>query len=253
MQQPESRSRRPAGETRALMLEVAVDRVKAEGLLLDYANIELEDLIRTAGVPRSTVFRIWPDRVAFVADLVRALFEADPAFDTGFDGETLRHLEQAVAGDPDVLSTREGRRIALREALRFAVSHNMAAVEGTVAWRAYRTMSAALVSGDSVPGGAEIRALLSEIEDRYLTRMAEVYSQLNAAFRLRMRDGLTERDLAVAIMAMVDGMSDHRRIDPVQIDAPRVVAFGPEGPRDWHLAGVAVYGLYTAYTEELEG
>jgi len=40
------------------MLAVAVDRVRDEGLLLDYANIELEDLIRTAGVPRSTVFRI---------------------------------------------------------------------------------------------------------------------------------------------------------------------------------------------------
>ena len=234
------------------MLAVAVDRVKAEGLLLDYANIELEDLIRTAGVPRSTVFRIWPDRVAFVADLVRALFEADPAFDTGFDGETLQHLQEAVAGDPDVLSTREGRQTALREALRITVSHNMAAVEGTVAWRAYRTMSAALVSGDSVPGGAEIRALLSEIEDRYLAHMAETYIELNAAFGRRMRDGVSERDLAVAIMAMIDGMSDHRRIDPAGIDAPRVVALGPEGEREWHLAGIAVYGIYTAYTEELE-
>ncbi|MFE5407243.1 hypothetical protein [Microbacterium sp. NPDC056569] len=252
MQQPESRSRRPAGQTRAIMLAVAVERVRQEGLLLDYANLELEDLIRTAGVPRSTVFRIWPDRVAFIADLVRALFEADPGFDTGFDGETLRQLQQAVAGDPDVMTTPEGRQIALREALRVTVAHNMGAVEGTVAWRAYRTMSAALVSGGSVPGGAEIRALLSEIENRYLTHMAEMYKQLNTAFGLRMRDGLTERDLAVAIMAMIDGMSDHRRIDPAIIDEPRVVALGPEGPRDWHLAGVAVYGIYTAYTEPVE-
>jgi len=234
------------------MLAVAVDRVKAEGLHLDYANIELEDLIRTAGVPRSTVFRIWPDRVAFVADLVRALFEADPGFDTGFDGETLRHLEQAVAGDAEAMSTPEGRQRALREALRVTVAHNMGAVEGTVAWRAYRTMSAALSSGDAVPGGEEIRALLSEIEDRYLNRMAEIYAGLNEAFGLRMRDGVTERDLAVAVMAMIDGMSDHRRINPSFVDAPRVIALGPEGPRDWHLAGIAVYGIYSAYTEPAE-
>jgi len=181
------------------MLAVAVDRVKEEGLLLDYTNIELEDLIRTAGVPRSTVFRIWPDRVAFVADLVRALFEADPGFDKGFDGETLRRLEEAVAGDPQVMSTPEGRQVALREALRITVSHNMTAVEHTVAFRAYRAMSAALSS-----------------------------------------------------MAMVDGMSDHRRINPAMVDAPRVTALGPEGPRDWHLAGIAVYGIYTAYTEAVE-
>ena len=230
------------------MLEVAVERVKAEGLRLDYANIELEDLIRAAGVPRSTVFRIWPDRVAFVADLVRALFEADPGFDTGFDDETLRFVEGAVAASAHAARSPEAQQIAAREVLRKAVAHNMAAVEDTVAWRVYRTMSAAVSSGEAVPGGEEIRALLSEIVGRYLDRTAEIYRRLNGAFGLRMRDGVTERDLAVAIMAMIDGMSDHRNINPPMVDTPRVVALGPEGTREWHLAAVAVYGIYTAFT-----
>jgi AcrR family transcriptional regulator len=242
------RERRPAGQTRARLLEVAVARVRREGLLLDYANIELEDLIREAGVPRSTVFRIWPDRVAFVADLVRALFEADPGFDTGFDADTRQVLESA-SGAVGAAGGREERDAALREALRVTVAHNMAAVEDTVAWRAYKTMSAALSSGDAVPGGSEIRGLLSEIEDRYLDRMAQIYVGLNAAFGLRMRAGVTERDLALAVVAMIDGMSDHRRINPAVVDAPRLVALGPEGVRDWHLAGVAIAGIYTAFTE----
>ena len=231
------------------MLDVAVERVRAEGLQLDYANIELEDLIRAAGVPRSTVFRIWPDRAAFVADLVRALFEADPGFDAGFDDETLQFIERAVADSADAASSPEERQAALREALRVAVAHNMAAVEDTVAWRVYRTMSAALSSGDVMPGGEGIRVLLSEIVGRYLDRMAEIYRVLNAAFGLRMRAGVSERDLAVAIMAMIDGMGDHRRINPPMIDGPRTVALGAEGARDWHLAGISVYGIYTAFTE----
>ncbi|MFC0196635.1 hypothetical protein ACFFIR_07150 [Microbacterium arthrosphaerae] len=232
------------------MLEVAVERVRAEGLQLDYANIELEDLIRAAGVPRSTVFRIWPDRVAFVADLVRALFEADPGFDTGFDDSTRDVLQQAMAREaPATDATPDGPPAALREALRVTVAHNMAAVEHSVAWRTYRTMSAALASGDAVPGGEDIRALLSEIVDRYLGRMAEIYRGLNEAFGLRMREGVDERDLAVAVMAMIDGMGDHRRIQPTLVDGPRAVALGDEGPRDWHLAGIAVYGIYTAFTE----
>lgn len=231
------------------MLQAAVERVHAEGLLLDYANIELEDLIRAAGVPRSTVFRIWPDRVAFVADLVRALFEADPGYDTGFDDETRALLQEAIAGDAEATRTDEGRQAALREAIRLSVAHNMVAVEKTVAWRAYRTISAALASGDAVPGGGEIREMLSEIEGRYLDRMAEVYRALNDAFGLRMRPGLTERDLAVAVMAIIEGMSDHVRINPSLAGTPRSVSLESEAPREWHVAGIAVYGTYSAFTE----
>lgn len=231
------------------MLQVAVERVRAEGLLLDYANISLEDLIRAAGVPRSTVFRIWPDRVAFVADLVRALFEADPGFDTGFDDETLRVLQGAVAEGSGSTAAPAGREAALRAVVRLAVAHNIVAVESSVAYRAYKTMSAALASGDAVPGGEEIRALLSEIEDRYLDRMAAMYRALNDALGIRMRTGVDERDLAVSIMATIDGMTDHRRINPSMIDAPRVVDLGGEGPGEWHVAALAVYGVYTAFTE----
>ncbi|MHC2999143.1 hypothetical protein OB08_07960 [Microbacterium sp. HJ5] len=231
------------------MLAAAVERVRSDGLLLDYANLELEDLIRTAGVPRSTVFRIWPDRMAFIADLVRALFEADPGFDAGFDGETLRVLGEVLTPREGGPGTAEERQLALRSAVRVTVAHNIVAVESSVAWRAYRTMSAALASGDAVPGGDEIRALLGEIEGRYLERMAALYEQLNAAVGLRMRAGVTERDLALAIMSVIDGMSDHRRIDPPFVDRARTVDLGPEGPTDWHLAGLAVYGVYAAFTE----
>jgi AcrR family transcriptional regulator len=232
------------------MLETAVKRVEAEGLRLDYSNIALEDLIRVAGVPRSTVFRIWPHRGAFVADLVRALFEADPGFETGFDGETLQLLQAAIAqGEATDPATRGDRGAALRTVVRLTVAHNVVAVENSVAYRAYKTMSVALASGDAVPGGQEIRALLSEIENRYCDRMAELYRTLNGAIGARMRPGLDERDLAVAIMATIDGMTDHRRITPEMIDAPRTVTMGPEGPEEWHVAALAVYGIYSTFIE----
>lgn len=231
------------------MLATAIDRVTTEGLHLDYANLELEDLIRAAGVPRSTVFRIWPDRGAFIGDLVRALFAADPGFEAGFDGETLALLEEAMGGYVSEADAPTGREAALRAVIHRTAAHNIVAVEESLTWRTYRTLAAALTSGDAVPGGEGIRALLGELEERYIERMAAVYRQLNAALGLRMRQGLSEEDLAVAVMAVIDGMSDHRRIDPAGVDRPRIVAFGPEGSGEWHLAGLAVYGVYTAFTE----
>ena len=95
------------------------------------------------------------------------------------------------------------------------------------------------------PGFAALR-----LEDRYVDRMSALYAQLNAAVGIRMRDGVTEGDLALAIMSVIDGMADHRRINPPFVDRARRVDMGPEGPMDWHLAGLAVYGVYAAFTEE---
>ncbi|MDF2992044.1 MAG: hypothetical protein K0S37_2558, partial [Microbacterium sp.] len=55
--------------------------------------------------------------------------------------------------------------------------------------------------------------------------------------------------LAVAIVAVIDGMGDHQRINPARIGRPFDIALGPEGTREWHLAAIAVYGVYTAFTE----
>lgn len=245
----ETRTRRPAGETRALMLATAIDRVSAEGLHLDYANLELEDLIRASGVPRSTVFRIWPDRDAFIGDLVRALFEADPGFEAGFDDETLHLLEQTISQSAADPAAPGSPAVALSAVIRHTAAHNIVAVEESITWRTYRTLSAALISGDSVPGGESIRTLLGEIEARYIQRMARVYARLNGALGLRMRDGVTEEDLALAVMGVIDGLSDHRRIDTEEVDRPRVVRVTGGAAEPWHLAGLAVYGVYSVFTE----
>ncbi|PPH71197.1 hypothetical protein C5C90_15000, partial [Rathayibacter sp. AY1D4] len=57
-------------QVRTRLLDAALAVVRAEGLRVGVAHLPLEDVIRSAGVPRSTVYRIWPTRQAFYDELI---------------------------------------------------------------------------------------------------------------------------------------------------------------------------------------
>jgi AcrR family transcriptional regulator len=59
------RARRlPEEQTEHLMLQTAVAMVRRSGLTVSLDHISLEDVIRAANVPRSSVYRRWPTRIS---------------------------------------------------------------------------------------------------------------------------------------------------------------------------------------------
>lgn len=234
------------------MLAAAVERVRVEGLALDFANVNLEDLIRSSAVPRSTVFRIWPNRGAFIGDLIRAIFEDDAGFEAGFDEATQDVVVGVVQGRQAEMSTIEGRRRVLREASRQALLHNVAAVERSAAWRTYKTALAAVVSSKESFGGDDIRDVLRQIELRFLDRMHDVYALFNELFHRQMRLGVSERDLAILIASIVEGIADRRQLIPEHINRLRLTPVEGEEPHEWHLAALSVYGVYVTMTEDID-
>ena len=64
------RSSIPAAEVRRRVLDVAMERVEGIGLTIVFEHIVMDDLIREAGVPRSSTYRLCDSKEAFVTELL---------------------------------------------------------------------------------------------------------------------------------------------------------------------------------------
>ncbi|GAA1470011.1 TetR/AcrR family transcriptional regulator [Microbacterium thalassium] len=240
--------RQPADETRRKMLDAAVRQVKEQGLELDFANLNLEEFIRVAGVPRSTVFRIWPDRRAFVADLISALFESNPEMGQGFDEETFRIVEQVIADNADDLRTPEGRVKLIAEAARIGGARNLAAVSHSRPWAIQRSILSAAMSGADAVADDAVREALLALEERFRSRMEQMYATWAELFQRRMVPGITPRDIAICSAALVEGIVERRVFsDPLP---PRTLAVGGGEPQEWEIGAFALFAIFITFTEE---
>lgn len=110
------RRRLSDAETAARMLRAGAESVERTGLTVSLEHLSLEDLIHTAGVARSAVYRRWPYKDLFFGDLLREL-AATLSLPAELDAaspqwRTYLALRATVAGLPD-----DGLRMELRKLL----------------------------------------------------------------------------------------------------------------------------------------
>ncbi|WP_448630675.1 hypothetical protein [Cellulomonas soli] len=67
---PSRRPRRTDADTRARMLTAALDQLAEQGVSVGLDGLLLEDVIRRADVSRTSAYRRWPTRDAFLADVL---------------------------------------------------------------------------------------------------------------------------------------------------------------------------------------
>lgn len=94
------------------------------------------------------------------------------------------------------------------------------------------------------------------VQSRYRSKRDasdELVQQSLAYTGRKLRNGLTERDLAVAMTALVDGLVLRSLVDPEIVDAP--IKWPPEAktPIDWSLVAVGGDCLLSYFTEPVEG
>lgn len=173
------------------MLDTATALVHEHGLTVSLQHISLDSIAVDAGVARSAVYRVWPNREDFFDELLLRLGESPQSSPSVFDGETLTvaltALDSALQSDPLVLTSAEGRRKVMVEICRQGATKNYENVLTHESWRSYVALSASAASYRE-PMRSDLRRVIAKTEAQYISTMAVFYERIGQVLGRRIRE-----------------------------------------------------------------
>jgi AcrR family transcriptional regulator len=251
------------------MLAAARELVFASGVTISLEDLSFEEVIQHAGVPRSSVYRIWPYKGDFVDDLLCHMAGPNWFGTAAFDQETLDLAATVVADHQDMLATPEGRRAVLLEAVRQAALQNFRAIVDSQEWHIYVALVATARSTHDDEARERIEKALGASEEAFITKMAEFYEAMGQVLGRRLRkpeysyhhvasagaalvEGLALRQvLAQTLKSAPDNRKPHDRGFSLNelLNSP-LPGPGIDGkPADWSLPALAFMAIVDSFTE----
>ncbi len=253
-----ARKRLPQPELRRRILDAGQDLLASGGLTVGLQHLNMEQLIRRVGLPRSSVFAAFGGKEELVTELmVHALRNPGGGTSVGFSNATVEtamsvlaaHADRMrdAAGDPDPA----GQEAVLAELVRRVLQVNIEDTTTSTQWQTYMALS---VSVRSLPPGRRerVREALQEADARFIDEMAGVYRHVLSAVGRRPREGYTIQRIATICASLIEGLVARRLIGSA--DAAAVVTRpGLDGePVEWPIGAVAFFALLQDMTERVD-
>ena len=244
--------RLPEQETEHRMLQTAVAMVRRTGLTVSLDHISLDDVIRAANVPRSSVYRRWPYKDLFIADLVKEL--ARTAMPTAAQNEAVVGLvRRLVDRHADLLASPEGRRSLAAEVIRQAALADFETLHRSPEWRTYLALQATVMSLAEGELREQIKAILVESQRDHIARVAAAWEAMTRLLGYRLRPALTAtfETLASLLTAGVRGLTLMAIAMP-DLAAQRVHGrpLGAGAEAEWSLPALEIASIAAAFLEE---
>lgn len=257
------RSRLSAGEVRERMLQAAQEMVMETGVSISLEEMSLEDVMRRAQVPRSSVYRLWPYKGGFVDELLCRLAQPDWA-GTAQPVKQQRALDVAwgvVNANRARLATEEGRRSVLHETVRLAVDASFHDMIADPAWPVYVALASTIGSVRDPRARADIARALEDFERQRVDSLVGFFERIVEALGFRLRDGFQFEHLVVATGSMMQGLllrslivrsaqeAEPRTASAAGWDLGQVVDGPVSRPgldgwkSEWHLVAIAYLGI----------
>ena len=226
------------------------------GLTVSLEHLSIEDLIRTAGWPRSTFYRLWPAKERFFADLLVELATSSDSNDSMFYPGTQVAAHEVIHANQSLLGTREGRVAVLRDAVRVAGRMNFEHFSESVGWRTHVTLVASASSLADEETRERLVAALQKTEQLFIERTAKFYGDALDSLGFSFLPGASAHLLAGLGAAVVEGLAQRRLVNPDLADTI-IMKPGIDGELvEWHPAALGFWGILEALVdleEENEG
>jgi AcrR family transcriptional regulator len=230
-------------------MATAVSELGKTGLTVSLEHLPLEELIRTAGVPRSSFYRLWSTKESFYSDLLVELATSSESHDAMFYPGTQDAAFGVINAHRDLLGTQEGRVAVLREAVRVATRVNFDHFSASVAWRTHVTLIASASSLAYNDDRERLAATLQETERRFIERTAEFYGGAIASLGFSFYPGASAELLAGLGGAVVEGLAQRRLVNPDLADT-MIIKPGINGEDvEWHPAALGFWGILEALVD----
>jgi AcrR family transcriptional regulator len=246
----------PREELRTRVLDAAQGLLADGGISVGLHHLNMEELIRRVGVPRSSAFAAFGGKDELLTELMLRMLEprgphalgySPGARDVATDVFT-RHADLLTR--PDGTVDPDGTALVLQEAIRLSLARNVADTTRSSEWRTYMALS---VSVESLPPNQQprVRAALQAAETRFLQEMAELYRSAMEPLGRRPVDGVTWMQIAAVGASVVEGMASKRLIGITEADGS-VERPGIDGaPAQWEVTALAFSAVLEGLTRPI--
>jgi AcrR family transcriptional regulator len=231
------------------MLRAAADVVNDAGLTVSLDHLNLEEIIRLADVSRSAVYRRWPSKDLFVADLLKELAAGAVP---GIEQDEIELFRRVVREHDDGFRTPEGRRDLITELFREMALLDFEVLRTSAEWRTYIALHATFLS---LPDGRmreEVGSALARSQRDHVTRVARSWEQLTQVFGYRLcpEAGGTLDTMVNLFDATLRGFYLVSLATPELVER-RLTArpFGASDMKDWSLPAMGLASIAMTFLE----
>jgi len=242
-------------ELRDLLIDVGLDLLIEEGLARGTERLTFKRVFDRAAEERglrvtnaSVIGRIWVDMADYQADVLAAALES---IDQAGVEDTIRAAGEVLATAD--LDSPEGRRTAATELIRVACD---AHIETMVRSRtANLTIGLRGLGVSRLPsdGGTPAAESLRSAYEVYCIRWDFALGRAFEVLGVRMRPGVTIRQLSMLAISLAEGFAIWDRVDPT-MTRHILRPTGKEGEKqEWTLFSMGIEGLLWQFAELEEG
>lgn len=244
------RQRLSDAETERRMLETAAAEVARLGLTVSLEHIRLEDVIREAGVSRSTVYRRWPQKEMFLGDLLLELARASAPLSSLGGGEAAEIVRSTVVAHRDWLTSIDGRQRLLAELVRKLVDQEFRRILASNEWRTYYALTVTFISLPEGELRQEVQQALASSERTFIAGIVQSMLLVADMLGLRLRSGidLSYEDVAHVTNALGRGLFIKALVSPeLATHTVKGELFGVKA--EWSLSALGLFSVVSTWFE----